>query len=144
MVLFLTSCKSSKDAVKIEESKYAFDFIKAETLTDAIDSAKRDSKLVFLDVYTEWCLPCKMMDEDIYTNENLGEYYNQHFVSVKVDAEKASGPMIAELYKVNGFPTLLFLDLRGRILTQAQGSVSFDAMYALADEALANSKSESE
>ena len=142
MVLLFSSCKSSRDVVNVEESKYTFDFIKAETLTDAIESAKKNNKLVFLDVYTEWCLPCKMMDKDIYTNENLGEYYNQHFVSVKVDAEKASGPLIADLYKVNGFPTLLFLDLRGRILTQAQGSVSFDAMYALADEALANNTEE--
>ena len=142
LALLLFSCKSSKNHAKQEDHKYTFDFIKAETLTDVIETAERFDKLVFLDIYTEWCLPCKMMDEDVYTDERLGDYFKQHFVSCKIDAEKASGPMIADLYDVSGFPTLLFLDLRGRILTQAKGSVSSSSMYDLADEALSISNSQ--
>lgn len=134
---FFASCNSSKKATNKEVSPYTFDFINAETLSDAIEAADENDKLVFLDIYTDWCLPCKVMDEEVFTNKKLGEYFNSHFVSYKVNAEIGTGSMIADLYDVNGFPTLLFLDLNGRILVKNQGSVDYREMYDLADEALA-------
>jgi len=138
------SCKSSKSNQDNSSSPYSFDFHKADSLTDVIEAAEKVDKLVFLDIYTDWCLPCKVMDEEVFTDERLGDYFNTHFVSHKVDAEKNAGPLIADLYKVKGYPTLLFLDLNGRILVQKRGSVGYNEMYDLADQALALNSKEGE
>src|SRR5688500_9355246 len=50
--------------------------------------AKKENKFIFLDCYATWCGPCKEMDKKIYVNDSVGDYFNQHFVSVKVQMDK--------------------------------------------------------
>jgi len=70
-------------------------------------------------------------------DERLGNYYNSHFISLKVNAELFSGVMIADQYEVTGYPTLLFLNLEGKVLVEKRGSVGYDEMYGLAEQAIA-------
>lgn len=44
-------------------------------------------KLVFIDIYTEWCGWCKKMDKETFTNQQIVEYLNENFYAVKFDAE---------------------------------------------------------
>ena len=76
------------------------------------------------------------MDKDVFTDKRLGEFFNENFVSAKVNAEKGSGPLIADLYKVPGFPTLLFLDQSGKVLVQKSGLAYQREMYELAEKAI--------
>jgi len=132
------SCKTTKDSGKATSvSPYTFEFQKFDVLSEVVDMAKKDDKLIFLDVYTDWCLPCKMMDKDVFTDKKLGAFINEHFVSAKVNAEKGSGPIIADLYKVPGYPTLLFLDKDGKVLVEKSGVAYQREMYDLAEEAMA-------
>lgn len=132
---------SEKDVLKTVDS---FGFVNAKSLAQVVDHAKELDKLVFLDVYTDWCLPCKMMDEDVFPDKFLGKFYSKHFVSYKVNAETEDGSDLAELYQVPGYPTLLFLDQRGRILVKKIGVAYQEEMYDLADSALAKAKAAAE
>ena len=49
---------------------------------------KEHPKKVIVDVYTGWCGWCKKLDRDIYTNDSLIDYVNEHFYAVKFDAEQ--------------------------------------------------------
>ncbi|NNF20813.1 MAG: thioredoxin fold domain-containing protein, partial [Saprospiraceae bacterium] len=88
------------------------------------------------DIYTDWCLPCKMMDEEVFSDKELGKYYRDNFICYKVDAEKANGPDLVFLYDVQVYPTLLFLDHNGRVLIRKKGAAFQSEMYDLADEAM--------
>ena len=55
----------------------------------AIAAAKAENKLVFVDVMTSWCGPCKRMASDVFPQKMVGDFMNQHFVNIKIDAEKA-------------------------------------------------------
>ena len=116
---------------------YAIDFKDAQNLTEVIDASILQEKLVFLDVYTDWCMPCKMMDEDVFSDQQIGDFFNEHFISYKVNAEKGKGPQIAELYQVPGYPTLLFLDHKGRVLVKKIGVAYQDELLNLAHTAIA-------
>ena len=50
--------------------------------------AKQENKYIFLDCFATWCAPCKKMDLDVYTNDTVGSYFNEKFISVKVQMDK--------------------------------------------------------
>ncbi|WP_316799634.1 thioredoxin family protein [Pedobacter frigidisoli] len=58
------------------------------TWKDAQNEAKNQQKLVFIDFYTDWCVPCKRMDVEIFPDKNVGALYNKLFINIKVNAEK--------------------------------------------------------
>ncbi|HVJ80724.1 MAG TPA: thioredoxin family protein [Planctomycetia bacterium] len=83
----------------------------AKDFDAAVKEAKEAKKVVMVDFYTDWCGWCKVLDEKTYSDEKVGKYAAANLVSVKVDAEnKDGGEKLAKKYKVDGFPTILFLD----------------------------------
>ena len=133
----LYSCKAKQDLEYPKESPYTFDFVSARSIVELSDIALDNDKLVFIDVYAQWCMPCKMMDEDVFKDKKLGDFFNENFISYRADGETNAGADIAELYKVLGYPTLLFLDSNGQLLVKKTGVAYSREMYDLAEEALA-------
>ena len=83
------------------------------TFDEALTKAKSENKLLFVDFYTEWCGPCKKMSAEIFPKPKIGEFFNKHFVSLKLDAEKGEGIEISKKWEVKGFPTLIFFNNDG-------------------------------
>lgn len=48
---------------------------------------KNQSKPVLIDLYTNWCYWCKVMDKKTYNNSKVVSYINEHFYAVKLNAE---------------------------------------------------------
>ncbi len=59
-------------------------------IDDVQVAMKKEPKMVWVDVYTEWCGWCKRMDKTTFTNPNVVKYMNEHFYAVKLDAEQKS------------------------------------------------------
>ena len=132
--LFFLNCNSTQKVAAVE----SVEFTPSDNLTAVLEMAAGKEKLVFVDFYTTWCLPCKLMDEDVFTDKGISQLMNNNFVNYKVDAEKGNGPNLALLYQVNVFPTLLFLDKNGRVLVRKEGAAYPSELRDLAEEALAN------
>ena len=82
---------------------------------EALEAAKVENKLVFIDFYTEWCGPCKVMARDVFPQKKLGDFMNTHFVCIKLDAEK-EGKDAAEQYNIESYPTFVVIDAKGKEL----------------------------
>jgi thiol-disulfide isomerase/thioredoxin len=91
------------------------------------DSAKR---LVFVDCFTTWCGPCKGMDAYVFTNDSVADFFNTHFINVKMDMEKGEGPAMKKKYSVGAFPTFLLLDAAGNIVYKFVGGMKADSFLA--------------
>ena len=85
------------------------------SLEEALEQAKAQDKLVFIDFYTEWCGPCKRLAAGPFKEQANGDFFNQHFISLKLDAEK-EGRKAASRYQVRSYPTLLFVNGDGEIV----------------------------
>lgn len=65
----------------------AVDKTKWLTIQEVSDNLKTEKRPVLIDLYTDWCGWCKVMDKKTYSNKKVSEYLAQKFYPVKVDAE---------------------------------------------------------
>ncbi len=103
----------------------------------SLDSAKvlaqQTGKLIFIDVYAAWCGPCKMMSRGPFKDEKVAEKYNANFINLKIDAEKdPDGEFVSRAYRVSAYPTLLFVDGKGRLVKSFVGYRSEDNLLGMA------------
>jgi len=129
------SKKASSSGVTVS-SKKGVDFVQSKTLTDVLENAQASGKIVFLDMYTTWCAPCKIMDEEVFTDPAVESLLDEKMVSYKVDAEKGNGPDLTLIYNVQVYPTLIFLDDKGRELVRNDGALTTTGFLDLAKQAL--------
>jgi thioredoxin-related protein len=113
-----------------------------------LQKAKAENKLIFLDCYTTWCAPCKAMDKFIYPAEKVGSFFNEHFLSVKVQFDRTSkddvyikswyqdAKKLEVEYSIDAYPTFIFLSPEGKPLHRSSGGLSEDKLIALAKDAL--------
>ncbi|MFR7877685.1 MAG: thioredoxin family protein [Butyricimonas paravirosa] len=79
------------------------------TLKEACAKAKAENKLVFIDCYTDWCGPCRLMTEEIFPMKEMGDYFNPKYICIKANAEKGEeGPAIKEKFGIKGTRHLSF------------------------------------
>ncbi len=93
------------------------------SLEEAKQSAAEQGRLIFIDAYTTWCGPCKRMSAQVFTKDEVGEFYNSAFVNLKLDMEKGEGKAFQRKYRVTAFPTLLFLDSEGKVIHRVVGGM---------------------
>jgi len=97
------------------------------------EQAKSEGKLVFVDVYTDWCGYCKKLDKEVYTNPDLIDYFEANFINVKFDAETEFGYGKASEFAIDGYPTLLFLTDEEQVFEQIGGFVPVPTLMAYAE-----------
>lgn len=106
------------------------------TWQSVFDKAGKENKLVFVDVYTSWCGPCKRMAAEVFTRKEVGERFNTQFVNYQMDAEKGEAVAIAKKYRVNAYPTYLFLNSKGELVYRLTGYMESSLFLSQADIAL--------
>lgn len=103
------------------------------SLDEAFTKAKSQNKHVFIDVFTDWCGPCKNLAANVFPDPRLGSVFNEKFINIKIDAEKGEGPAFAKKNNVKAFPTLLFLDADGEVIRTVVGGRSVEDFITIAN-----------
>lgn len=83
--------------------------------------AREENKMIFLDIYASWCGPCKMLKRNTFSNTQVGEYFNTHFINDTLDGETGGGRLLARQYHVRAYPTMLFIMPDGSVKKSAVG-----------------------
>ncbi|MDX1629281.1 MAG: DUF255 domain-containing protein [Fulvivirga sp.] len=81
-VIFLGSTGFQKEHEVIEEG------VNWLTFEEAIEKSKTEKKKIFIDVYTDWCGWCKVMDKNTFSDPTVAKYLNENYYPVKLDAEQ--------------------------------------------------------
>ncbi len=98
---------------------------------EVLKKAKAEKKVIFLDAYASWCGPCKMLQKNVFTKKAVGDFYNSKFINVKMDMEKGEGPALSQVYPLEAYPTLLFIDGNGKVLKKVLGYQSPEDLIAI-------------
>ena len=111
-------------------------FHKDSKWADLLAQAKAENKLIVVDAYTTWCGPCKMMDRDVFTDKEVGQFYNANFINAKFDMEVGEGLELAKTYEVRAYPTILFIDGSGKAMHRMVGTKPAEAFLEVGHIAL--------
>lgn len=109
--LFFISSAAAQGGIQFEKGNW-------KSITDL---AKKENKIIFMDAYTTWCGPCKKMSREIFPKKNVGNFYNENFINVKMDMEKGDGIALGDKYGVIAYPTLLFINHDGTLIHRVAG-----------------------
>ncbi len=130
LALYVSSCGSQK------ESASAGIAFRELSVAEAFEEAAREDKLVFVDAYADWCLPCRQMAKSVFTQAEVGRYFNEHFINLQVNTDKGEGIPFSRRYNITLLPTLLFLDPSGQVVYSAQGFKNPSDLLRLAEKAV--------
>ncbi len=118
--------------------------VKWLTFEEAVEKSKVEKRKIFIDVYTDWCGWCKVMDKNTFTDPKIAKLLNEKFYPVKFDAEQTADVTfrgttfkfvpygnkgshqlaMALLNNQMSYPNFVFLDEEFRIIPIIQGYTS--------------------
>jgi len=92
-----------------------------EDWDQALKEAQETQKPIFVDFYTDWCGWCKVMDKKTFSVDSVGEYMNENYVCLKIDAESGMGRMLSMKHRIGSFPTFGIFNADGRLVSKILG-----------------------
>ena len=93
----------------------------------ALQKAKSENKLVMVDMYADWCGPCRILDKNTFGNKDVMTRLSNDFVAVKIDLDKSpEARELAKKFSVDAIPHIVFLDADGKRLSDIVGYVPPD------------------
>jgi len=66
------------------------------TFEEAVEKSKTEKRKIFIDVYTDWCGWCKVMDKKTFSEATIATYLNEKYYAVKFNAEQTEDITFAD------------------------------------------------
>lgn len=116
------------DGVKFHDLKF----------DEAAERAAWQEKVVFIDFFTTWCLPCKVMDATTFKDPAVAAWLAEHTVALKIDAEaNEENRALAKRFRVESYPNYVYVTPGGEILDRITGQRDADEFVADGEAILA-------
>ncbi len=104
------------------------------------EQARREGRLVFLDLTAEWCLFCRKMDETTYRDPRVIDIIDRGYIPVRADYD--TSPDLAKRYRNYGPPTTVVFNAKGTEVIKKRGYLRPQWMVWLLEAVLLDSSPE--
>jgi len=98
------------------------------SLEDAKKMAIATNKLILVDFWAFWCGPCKKMDAESWSKDEIKEIMN-NYVSVKIDIDIHKD--VARKYNVQGIPYIFIMDPNGEVVYHQMSYLNINELKQL-------------
>ncbi len=105
-----------------------------KTTEEISKMAAAEGKFVFIDLYADWCPPCRLMEKQVFSQKDVGEYMSKNFVSAKYNVDEKVGKDLLTKYGKGSIPTYVVLDAKGEVLGTIVGAADKDTFVKKLDE----------
>jgi thioredoxin-related protein len=113
--------------------------LKWYAIDEVLALSEKNPKKIFVDVYTDWCGWCKVMDRQTFTDPRVAKYLTTYFYPVKLNAEqktpitfndrtynfmpeyRSNELAIALLQGKMSYPSIVYLNEAGQLLSVVPG-----------------------
>ena len=101
----------------------------------ALKRAKAENKVIFMDLWTEWCPPCQHLQKNVFPSPE-GQAALAKVVPFSSLVQKRDGtPLpegtkLAEKFHLEGYPTMVILNADGKELRRQVGAFRTGADFA--------------
>jgi len=112
------------------------DLFENHSFEEALKQAQSENKLVFVDFYTTWCGPCKMLDKTTWKDDGVKAWLKKHTIPLKINAEVKT--KLASKYRIQAYPTLLFVKADGTVASRITGYRKAEQFLKEAKEAISD------
>jgi thioredoxin-related protein len=126
LIILLISSTASSQGIEFFEGEWK----------SALEKAKSEEKLLFVDSYATWCGPCKRMAKYVFTDPEVGKFFNENFINLKLDMETPDGRTFDKIYPVSAYPTMFFLDGEGKVVKKVKGGQQVEGLLSMAADAI--------
>jgi thiol:disulfide interchange protein len=102
---------------------------------EALDKAKSAPRLIFVDLNADWCVPCRIMDANVYSDPTVASLLNSRFYAVKLDADSQDTIMCDgqkntvqrcyfDVWELNALPAFVLIAPKGMSILTVTDSMS--------------------
>lgn len=98
------------------------------SLNEAQRAAAIEGKLYFIDFYAAYCLPCKLMDQTTFMDEELSGYISGNYVPLKLNVDAFDAYEVRTKHEVKALPTVMIFSSSGKLLESYEGSLTATAL----------------
>lgn len=145
LISFLSFSQEFKDSVQLQKDLLELKW--ETTYANALKRSKNENKPVLI-YFTgsDWCGPCIKLDKELFHTNKFKKLSNEFLILLEVDSPRRQDLLSQEKiseniylknkYKINSFPTLLFVNFRGRKIAEKKGYIMTAYYYPFINSVL--------
>lgn len=89
-------------------------------------------KELFIDFYIDGCAPCKYLTDQVFIEQELGEFMNEHYISIRMNLGLPENRIFKSRYGIDSYPTMLFFDKNYKLIRKIEGSKEASVLLEIA------------
>lgn len=116
-------------------------------MQEALTLAKKDKRPLFIEYYADWCVPCQVMQANVFSDKEVQKKIEDNFYAVRLNVDsmdsvfcESKSVPIKECYtsvlKLQGIPSYVILDYSGVSLLSLSGAMGKEEMLRFLDKIL--------
>ena len=86
-----------------------------------VKAARDENKPIFAIVCAPWCSKCAQMKQSVFTDPDVGNFFNEHFVNAMMNSEETRTNIRVTGWGVKAVPTMVFLDQNHKVIYEVSG-----------------------